>query len=255
MLLGLKSLTEKFRKSADDDKLNSAYLFFGEPQVGKFTFAHSLANYLENGIFEPPDKILVDAAVLRIGDEKLSLGIDDARRVKSFLWQRPVLSGRRTVIVDNAENLTEEAQNALLKISEEPPPSSLLILIASDAQLLIPTLASRLAKIYFPRLKTEVIAGFLEKTLKVNPKSVRRLADESFGRPGRAVQLAVGGRDRREDDQNIDNFLEKRYLLLRSDLLGNSSKLAWLLDRHSLLKRYNLNRNLQLRVIRDFLSA
>ena len=116
--------------------LGHGYIFFGPSMVGKRTIAGALAHYLEKGIFKPADDTAVvqDLKIIDIAFMKSlnsdasgdSIGIDAVREVRNFLWQRPNTSTRRTLIIDNAELLTTEAQNALLKITEEPPTSLLL---------------------------------------------------------------------------------------------------------------------------------
>ena len=115
MLIGLETLTRKFQNLAEEQKLSQAYLFFGESGLGKFSFAKSLAAYFETGDWNFSGA-LIDGLILMP-----PLGIDEARQVKNFLWQKPFRSFRRTVVIGKAENLTPEAQNALLKIIEEPP--------------------------------------------------------------------------------------------------------------------------------------
>ena len=69
--------------------------------------------------------------------------VDDVRAVPLFLRKTAAEGGWRVVVIDEAETLNRNAQNALLKILEEPPPRTLLILIAQSAGALIPTIRSR----------------------------------------------------------------------------------------------------------------
>jgi DNA polymerase III subunit delta' len=75
-----------------------------------------------------------------------------ARPIQSFLAVRSMLGGRKVVIIDDAEKMTEQAQNCLLKTLEEPPPDSVLILVTSDRHRLFPTIVSRCQVINFERL-------------------------------------------------------------------------------------------------------
>ncbi|MEK7463306.1 MAG: hypothetical protein AAB621_03035, partial [Patescibacteria group bacterium] len=123
MLCGHKNLKESFSVLFKNGNLSHGYIFFGEPQVGKFSFALSLANFLETGNFESGGKMLSEILIIK------ESGIDCVREIKNFLWQKPHNSSKRIVIIDNADSLTAEAQNAILKITEEPPEHSLIILI------------------------------------------------------------------------------------------------------------------------------
>lgn len=141
-------------------QLGPTYIFFGDPNIGKAAAARALAAYIETGVWpdaENSDKDashgrpLIDTQVFS-PDEKGSIGIDAARSIKIFLSEKPFISSRRIAIIDRAQLLTSEAQNALLKVAEEPPASALLILVMPDPELLWPTLRSRFQKIYFPPL-------------------------------------------------------------------------------------------------------
>jgi DNA polymerase-3 subunit delta' len=74
------------------------------------------------------------------------------RPIQTFLSVRSMLGGRKVVIIDDAEKMTEQAQNCLLKTLEEPPPDSVLILVTSDRHSLFPTIVSRCQVINFERL-------------------------------------------------------------------------------------------------------
>ena len=106
-----------------------AYLFVGQPAIGKHTFARELAcNVAAN-----EDILCVDGRN----------GIDEIRRVKNFLSLSALAGDYKIVVIDNADRMTTEAQNALLKILEEPSASSILLLIAPTADSVIPTISSR----------------------------------------------------------------------------------------------------------------
>ena len=264
MLYGLEEKIEEFKKLIKEDKLRQSYLFFGESQIGKFTFAASLVNFLESGEFAPPagGRPLIDAEFFLpvdqagLPDEAGSIGIEAVRQLKKFLYQRPFLSRRRSAVFDSAESLTDEAQNALLKIIEEPPSFSLIIFIAPEASVFFPTLASRFTKIYFSRLSQKLIEKFLRENFKIDSARASLIAQQSFGRIGRAIEIM--NQDTRYKIQdtrdNIGEYLEELILSLRKNLFKNSSKLSWLLEREEFLKRYNLNQKLQYRAIQNFVN-
>jgi DNA polymerase-3 subunit delta' len=77
------------------------------------------------------------------------------RPIQSFLAVRSLLGGRKVVIVDDAEKMTAQAQNCLLKTLEEPPADSLIILIAHDEHRLFPTIVSRCQRVRFERLSND----------------------------------------------------------------------------------------------------
>lgn len=93
-----------------------------------------------------PEKVLNHQYIKIITPkEKSTISIDDVRQLQKFLQLRTTGTSnmRRAVIIEQAEGLTQEAQNALLKILEEPPADTMLLLTASHLQALLPTIRSR----------------------------------------------------------------------------------------------------------------
>ena len=75
--------------------------------------------------------------------EKSSLGVDEIRRANAFLQKTAQLGQFKTILIDNAQTMTQAAANALLKTLEEPSQHSVIILLTNDIELLLPTIISR----------------------------------------------------------------------------------------------------------------
>lgn len=252
MLFGHEEKIRSFRKLIKENRLSQAYLFYGDRGIGKSSFAVLLAHALEFGEFEVSGGTLLDANLVSRNLEENSLGIDKVLEIKKFLWQKPLRSPYRLAIVNDAEDLTDEAQGALLKIVEEPPAHALVIFIAHDPQVFLPPLLSRLAKVYFPRLKKEEVKKILIAKYKAGEKKAGEIAQESFGRLGYALSLLEAPP---EGEENLETFLERNILKMRREgLKKNSSVLARLLERETLVKRYNLNVNLQRKAAEEILK-
>lgn len=197
MIFGHKSLVKIFKTLSDNGQLAHAYLFFGPEGVGKKTFALALAAYLETGDFNfRSDRVLGDSILVSLKDKR-TIGIDEVRALKAFLYLRPNVSSKRVAIIDDADALTIEAQNALLKTAEEPPDSSVLILVARDPGGLSYTLASRLQRIYFkgfsePELlkavKSKIEGGEFNKN-KIPEKQIEEAARLAGGSLGLALKI------------------------------------------------------------------
>jgi DNA polymerase III delta prime subunit len=80
---------------------------------------------------------------LKTTEEKDSIGIEEARQLQKFLLLKPYSREKKAVLIEGAEALTIEAQNALLKTLEEPPANSQIILTLPDDSLLLTTIVSR----------------------------------------------------------------------------------------------------------------
>ncbi|MBI1839102.1 MAG: hypothetical protein HYR95_02325 [Candidatus Colwellbacteria bacterium] len=270
MLFGHKNLVNNFKRLADCGRLAHGYIFFGEAQVGKSMFAKCLANYLEYGFFEEPKKYLNETLIIGPNDSggKSGIGIDVIRDIKRFLFALPAKSNFRIAIIDDAQTLTSQAQNAILKIAEEPPASGLIVLITPNPETIIPTLQSRFQKVYFPRASSVDISEYLIKELNIGKAEASKIAGLSFGRIGRAKNLAV----MRDNDMNeivnrflkaksgnlalikdiVDNvpklnsFLEALISNLGNDVQKNYPRLKSIMRTITLMSQFNLNKRLQL---------
>ena len=78
-----------------------------------------------------------------ISPQKKFISINQIREIKGTIYQKPVASKYKMIIIKNAEKLTTQAQNSLLKIFEEPPVHAIIILEATDKSNLLPTIVSR----------------------------------------------------------------------------------------------------------------
>ncbi len=199
MLIGHQEIKKDFERLIKNDRLGHGYLFFGPARTGKYTFAKELAIRIERGAWpaeerprrnEPsgPGRPLTDALLVE-PDEAGTIGIDAVRALKAFFLERPLVSVRRTAIVDRAETLTTEAQNALLKVAEEPPSAGLLFLVSRAPEQLLPTLLSRLQQIYFGTVPRADIAAWLSEQ-GIGKKEATAAAEAAAGLPGLALAIA-----------------------------------------------------------------
>jgi hypothetical protein len=216
--------------------LGHGYLFFGESAAARNGFVRSLLNFLENGSWELAGRPLLES--LEISQENGSIGISRVREAVNFLSQRPVVASRRIVVIYDAENLTHEAQNALLKIVEEPPPYGMLLFSVRDPELLVPALVSRLARIY--------VAG--SALFQASPKgaelAVKFLKGRGTERKNLIKSLIAG-----KDNEAVDDFVTALIAECRKDLPDRYVLLRELLRRNALMAAWNTNRKLQLETL------
>lgn len=253
MLFGHDQKIDIFKKLTASGNLSHAYLFYGEPEIGKFTFARSLAHFLEyGGPFDTAQgRPLIDYQEVLPDPEKRSIGIDAVRQVKNFLFQKPFKSERRLVVIDQAQTLTDEAQGALLKIVEEPPATALVIVIASEPTVLLPPLLSRLIKVYFSKLPKEEVERILVRDYKITPAKAAAAARRSFGRLGRARKnLEKATVVPNGENESLENDLSQKTLTLYlEDKVKNAALIGWLLQREWAANAYNLNPHLQRKAV------
>jgi DNA polymerase-3 subunit delta' len=122
--------------------------------------------------------------------ESGSIKIEQVRDVIDRAGYRPFEGRRRVVIVDEADALVIQAQNALLKILEEPPPSSVFILITARPDVLLPTVLSRCPQLRFrPLAADDIVAVLLARG--VAERQARTVAATADGSLGRAIETTT----------------------------------------------------------------
>ena len=252
MLIGREYEISVFDNLRKKGKLSGCFLLFGDKGVGKFSFAENIVKSLENGA-----ETLTECLVVR-PEEKGSIGIDAIRDMKAFLSLRPANSVVRSVIVDDADKLTDAAANAALKIVEEPPEDSLIMMIARDPDNLPATLVSRFKKIYFPPVPADLIASWLENEHGVEKEEAAIVAATSFGRPEFALEIIASSRKKKkakvdlkfDSDEEYEAFMRKLTASLYNDRDKDLSELKELCHRTAAMGELNTNKKLQIQTIK-----
>jgi DNA polymerase III subunit delta' len=144
IIFGHQKQREFFKKKFELNQLSHAYLFVGNKEIGKKTFAIELAELVGCKF---PDLLIVKP------DQGKEISILKIREVQNFLAYKSYNGGFKIVIVDDAEKMNQEAQSCFLKTLEEPKGKTLLILISSKPDMLLPTITSRCQTIKFFRPK------------------------------------------------------------------------------------------------------
>ena len=186
--------------------MTHAWLFTGPPGSGRSVAARAFAAALqcERGIgcghCTACDQAVSghhpDVAV--IVPEKLSLGVKEAREIILRSSRAPTRGRWQVTLIEDADRLTEDGTNALLKALEEPPPHSVLLLSAPSVADLLPTVRSRcrLAPLRTP--PPEAVAEVLVRRDGVDPAMAAFAARAAQGHIGRAKRLATDESSRRE---------------------------------------------------------
>jgi DNA polymerase-3 subunit delta' len=207
------------RRAVASDRVAHAYLIAGPDGVGKTALAHAFARALCCQQADRPDPSLAcgeclacrkvgrgthpdvetfslatQAAVAeKSGGKNTTLTIDTARQVRAATALRPLEARWRVLLVEDAETLQGPAQEALLKTLEEPPSFVVLILLADDAELLLPTIRSRCRLVEL----RPVARGVVERSLLAagaDPDLAAEVAGLAAGRPGWARRAAADPR-------------------------------------------------------------
>jgi DNA polymerase III subunit delta' len=141
-----------------------------------------------------PDLVTIERGLNTRGGLRSEILVQDARRVHDFLHLHAAEGGWRVVLVDSADELNENAANALLKILEEPPAKTLLLLICHNPGRLPATIRSRCRRLTLaPLERSEVERMLLARRPDLDPAQAATLADIAEGSIGDALRLANEG--------------------------------------------------------------
>lgn len=229
-LFGHEGVEKQILSLFESNTLPHAMIFAGPMGVGKTTAAFRLARFLlnqkgeeeEGGLFgfdEPPAPketlyILPDNATFsrvasgghpdlryierpidaRKGTLKGVVDVESVRTIAPFLRMKSSEGGWRVVIVDEADMMNRNAQNAILKILEEPPPKALLILICNRLGAMLPTIRSRCRTFHFAPLDSATMATIIKRASPATAMGeITLLSAMSDGSAGRALALLEEG--------------------------------------------------------------
>jgi len=183
------------------DKVPHAILLSGMEGIGKAALARELAimlNCLNPERFESCDACAsclkmrggYHPDLLWVRSEGASIKLDQIRELKQRVAFRPFEGKWRVLIIENAQDLREEAGNALLKLLEEPPKQNLFILTVLEPQMLLPTIVSRCCHIRLQPLEGPLIAHYLAETHGLSASQAQKIAGLAEGSLDRARLLA-----------------------------------------------------------------
>ncbi|HET7026740.1 MAG TPA: hypothetical protein VFI28_03510 [Candidatus Limnocylindrales bacterium] len=226
-----------------DGRPAHAVVLIGPPNVGKTTLALDLAaGLLCTGPWgERPCRAcracrLVDDGnhpdVHRLAPDGAGgqIRIAQVRALAPALALLPVEGGARIAIVEQADRLNDDAQNALLKTLEEPPGGVTIVLCADDEERLLPTIRSRVRRIRLGTVSIRDVERLLEGRELAMPPEAGRIARASGGRPGLAIAYAAAPdalAARSEISRTLLDLLAEppaRRLVLGRELLATAGK-------------------------------
>ena len=201
-VIGHERPIKLLRRAIEQEKVVHSYLFAGNEGIGKrwvaLQFAKAL-NCLEkkekNG--DACDHCLsckkidhrLHPDVMLIEPEGQTLKVDQVREMQRDLAFRPYEGKRRVCILTAADRMAPNMSNTLLKTLEEPPLHTVIILLANNPRLMLPTILSRCQLIRFNPLPSPSVSGWLMKEKGLEEREAHLLASLSEGSPGKALEI------------------------------------------------------------------
>jgi DNA polymerase III subunit delta' len=178
--------------------MTQAWLFTGPPGSGRSTAARAFAAALQCdsggcGTCSACHTALIGthSDVRIISTELLSIGVAEARGLVLEASARPSRGRWRVLLIEDADRLTPEANNALLKVLEEPTSNTVWLLCAPSVDDVLPTIRSRVRHVTLVTPSTQAVAEHLVRTAGVTPEMAAFAARASQGHIGRARGLAT----------------------------------------------------------------
>ena len=201
-IIGQEQIKEHLQNALSTGKVSHAYIINGERFSGKEYIAKIFAMALQcerDGI-EPCQEChscrqaLSDNQpdIIRVTHEKPgSIGVDDIRaQINGDITIKPYSSPRKIYIVNEAEKMTVQAQNALLKTLEEPPAYAVILLLTSNVNAFLPTILSRCVVLNMKPVADEKVKKYLMEELRVPDYKADVCVAFARGNVGKAKQLA-----------------------------------------------------------------
>ncbi len=230
-IIGNEKAKEILNKALKSKNILHSYIFMGISGVGKKMFAREFAkgilclnensccnkckSCMEFNTDNHPDFMEIN----QLEDTK-NIKIEQIRFMQEKIAEKPIISNKKVYIIDNADTMTVEAQNCLLKTLEEPPEYAVIVLIASNESKLLNTIKSRCMKVSFEAISDENIRKYIEEniTKDVTPNMVSMC--------GGSIEKAKTIADKKEMYASLEEIIEK---IEKSDLIEvfNNSEILY----------------------------
>ncbi len=216
-LVGNERLKQSLTRAVAQGRIAQGLIFAGQRGVGKYQFALALAQAVncEHPVDGDSCGECVNCRkfaargftdVKTIAPDGQFIKIEQTREMSREAYFRPYEGRRRVYILDEAERLREQAANSILKTLEEPPDTSLLILITAKPYALLQTIRSRCQVMNFAPLAYDELEAFLKANYKRPLAETQLLAKLSRGSIGRALEIDLG--EYKEKRQTILEVIE-----------------------------------------------
>jgi DNA polymerase-3 subunit delta' len=223
-IIGQPVLVGSLQRAVKEDMVSNGYIFCGPKGSGKSLTAAVFAKALNCAgaqASRPCGGCLscrkFDSGnhpnIQYIRPSGASIKIKQIREIISDVSKKPYENGYKVVIIDEADKMTQDAQDAFLKTLEEPPEATVFILLAQNSNSLLPTVLSRCQVFYMRKLTKQQIEGHLSANPAFDKEQIGFAAAAANGIIGRAVEILT---NKEQQEQ------QKRHLQLTERIAGGS---------------------------------
>ncbi len=210
-IIGNQTIKKMLEKSIENKTISHSYLFVGTQGIGKKMLARELAkkilcreqeeakNCKSCLAFESlnhPDFMCMEP-------EGNSIKIEQIRMLQKKIQEKPIFANKKVYIIDDADKMTIEAQNCLLKTLEEPPEFATLLLIGSQESAFLTTIKSRCMILHFQPIEDEKIEQYMEANY-----GITNITENSLAMFQGSIGKAIALKDKQEEYGKIEMMIE-----------------------------------------------
>lgn len=241
-IIGQESIKKHLQTAIKTGNLSHAYIINGEYGSGRQTITSALAKTIQcQSKTDDTDACGVCTSckqaeshnhpdIKYITHDKTSISVNDIReQLNNDISIKPYSSEYKIYIIPDANKMTEQAQNALLKTIEEPPVYAIIILLTENCDSLLPTIRSRCVTLTMNPIEKDKICTYLENKFQLEPEQAQIAANYCQGNIGKAIRFA-----------SSSDFIEMKNQVLK--LLKNldSMDIASIIDT---IKEFSTHKN------------
>ncbi len=214
--IGNRKIISRLEKAIESNRFPHASLFYGKSGIGKRSLALVLAKYFNCTTpegYSPCNsciscnkierEIHPDVVVIAPMKDKNNIVVEQIRELIKQAGYRPFEGKKRIFIIDDAERMSRESANSLLKTLEEPPESSYIFLVTSNIGKILPTIQSRCQQHRFTGISAEEIKNYLVRNKSFPAEEAHHVALLADGSIGKAL------------DMNMDKVVARREELVK----------------------------------------
>ena len=257
-IIGNQKTKEILKRTIISNKASHSYMFLGIEGIGKRLIAKEFAktilclddsktktgsycnnckSCLEFSSSNNPDFIYIEP-------EETKIKIDQIRNMQMKVAEKPIISQSKVYIINDADTMTNEAQNCLLKTLEEPPEYVTIILIGKTEENFLTTIRSRCAKIHFDKISNEDLKSYLiSNGITDMPEDLLQMADGS-------IKKALEINENKESYYSLENIMNNidkcdiiEILNLSAELYKSKETINGVLENISIIALKKSRRN------------
>ena len=216
-ILGNQKTKEILERTITSNRASHSYMFLGQEGIGKKLIAKEFAkailcldeNKKEQSLYCEKCKSCIEFSsnnnpdYIYLEPEETKIKIDQIRNMQIKVAEKPIISQNKVYIIDDADTMTNEAQNCLLKTLEEPPEYVTIILIGKNEDNFLTTIKSRCTKIYFEKISNEELRKYLLKN------NIQNVSDELLEMSDGSIKKLLEITENEESYRSIESIINK----------------------------------------------